>query len=126
MPVRSLNSSVLRWPRPAEVERAAGALALQLAGSCPELLRLGYFGSYARGDWGVGSDVDLVAIVAASDRPFIERARDFDVTHLPVPADLLVYTSAEWSALLGEENPFARRIGAEVKWLYVREPGSRA
>jgi predicted nucleotidyltransferase len=29
----------------------------------PELLRLGYFGSYARGDWGVGSDLDLFALV---------------------------------------------------------------
>jgi len=53
----------------------------------PEVLRLGYFGSYARGDWGVGSDLDLVVIVKDSDQPFEGRARDWDTLELPVPVD---------------------------------------
>jgi predicted nucleotidyltransferase len=36
----------------------------------PEVVRVGYFGSYARGDWGVGSDLDLIIIVDRSDEPF--------------------------------------------------------
>lgn len=52
---------------------------------------LGYFGSYARGDWGIGSDVDRVALVARCARPFAQRPLDFDTSGLPVPADLLVY-----------------------------------
>ena len=48
--------------------------------------RFGYFGSYARGDYGPGSDVDLIAIVRRAQRPFHERALELDVLGLPVPA----------------------------------------
>ena len=58
----------------------------------PELVRIGYIGSYARGDWGVGSDVDLVVVVSRSEVPDLRRAAEFDATDLPVPADVLVYT----------------------------------
>jgi predicted nucleotidyltransferase len=56
----------------------------------PELRALGYFGSYARGDWGVGSDLDIVAVVATTDVPFDRRALHWDLSTLPVPVDLLV------------------------------------
>ncbi|MDO8665500.1 MAG: nucleotidyltransferase domain-containing protein [Gemmatimonadales bacterium] len=58
-----------------------------------------YFGSYARGDWGVGSDLDVVMIVDDSPEPFERRAARWDATRLPVPADVLVYTRAEWERL---------------------------
>ena len=61
----------------------------------PELLRLGYFGSFARGDWGMGSDLEVVAggVVDSCDGPVSERrSADWDLGKLPVPADLLVYT----------------------------------
>lgn len=122
MPVRSLDSSILRWPRPAEVEPAVRELALRLADSHSELICLGYFGSYARGDWGVGSDVDLIAIVSHSTAPFVERGRAFDASRLPVPADLLVYTADEWQALLAEENAFAGTVQREVRWVFERRP----
>ncbi|MCS6906348.1 MAG: nucleotidyltransferase domain-containing protein [Anaerolineales bacterium] len=60
-----------------------------------DLLQVGYFGSYACGDWGVGSDLDVVLILAHSDLPFEWRAAQFDLTGLPVPVDVLVYTRAE-------------------------------
>jgi predicted nucleotidyltransferase len=41
------------------------------------VLEIGYFGSYARGDWGVGSDVDLIVIVAESELPRERRAVEF-------------------------------------------------
>ncbi|WP_376791658.1 nucleotidyltransferase domain-containing protein [Thermoflexus sp.] len=50
--------------------------AERVARERPEVLRIGYFGSYARGDWGVGSDLDLVVIVRRSDLPFERRAVD--------------------------------------------------
>jgi predicted nucleotidyltransferase len=34
-----------------------------------DVLRIGYYGSYGRGDWGVGSDLDLIIILADSDQP---------------------------------------------------------
>lgn len=59
MPVRSLDSSVLRWPDATTVHQAVCRWAREAARTRPEVLRVGYFGSYARGDWGVGSDLDL-------------------------------------------------------------------
>jgi predicted nucleotidyltransferase len=85
------------------------------------VVRIGLFGSYARGDWGVGSDLDLIAVVDNSDVPLERRALSFDLLGLPVPADLLVYTVQEWDRLLAEGGRFARVVAAESVWLYERE-----
>jgi hypothetical protein len=94
--------------------------ARQAAERHPELLRAGHFGSHARGDWGVGSDVDLLAIVTHADRPWAERSRDWDLLALPVPAQLLVYTAEEWQALLAQGGRFARTQQGETVWVYER------
>lgn len=99
MPVRSLSSPVLRWPNLAKVHRAATAWAQETIAVRSDVERIGYGGSYARRDWGVGSDLDLFVVLTASDRAFMERGRDFDTTALPVPVDLLVYTAAEWPSV---------------------------
>jgi len=119
MPVRSLNSSVLRWPDRDTVDRAARRWAADQAAARPELLRLGYFGSYATGGWGVGSDLDLVAVVARSGRPFTERGRDWDLTRLPVPAEILVYTLDEWRDLQERGGRFARVLKDDTVWLVI-------
>jgi len=120
MPVRSLSSPVLRWPDRAAVEAAARRWSIEQAARRPELLRLGYFGSYARGDWGVGSDLDLLAVVHSSPAPFLERSRTWPTEELPVPAELLVYTPEEWGRLLTEGRDFARTVAREVVWLVDR------
>ena len=99
MPVRSLGTAVLAWPDSMAVRDAARGWAEDLRRADASVVAVGYFGSYARGDWGVGSDLDLVAIVEDSSLPFERRAARCDVTRLPVPADLLVYTRSEWEAL---------------------------
>jgi hypothetical protein len=66
MPVRSLNSSVFKWPDRNAVHQALLTWVDQQAQEKSELLRAGYFGSYARWDWGVGSDLDLILIVEHS------------------------------------------------------------
>ncbi len=80
MPVKSSTSSVIRWPDKATVAAAAQRWAAAEATRRPGLRRLGYFGSYAVGNWGVGSDLDLVAVVDDDARPFVERGRDWDLT----------------------------------------------
>ncbi len=117
MPTRSSSSSVVTWPDREAIDAAVRAWARAEAGRRPELLRLGYFGSYARGDWGPGSDLDLVAIVRECDLPFERRAVAWDVLSLPVQADLLVYTAREWEALQARGERFARMLADETVWV---------
>jgi predicted nucleotidyltransferase len=84
----------------------------------PELLALGVFGSYARGDAGVGSDLDLVAIVRSSAAPFVERGRAWPVERLPVPAEILVYTSDEWADLERRGGRFPETLRRETRWIF--------
>jgi len=120
MPTRSLRSSVLKWPDRAAVHAAVAAWAREAARTHPELLRAGYFGSYARGDWGVGSDVDLILIVERAERDRAERALEWDVLALPVPAEALVYTAEEWDGLRANGGRFGRTLAAEAVWVYER------
>lgn len=117
MPVRSLHSSVLRWPDRREVVSRVSEWAAREAPRHSGLLRLGYFGSYARGDAGVGSDLDLVAVLESSPEPFERRALAWDLSALPVPAELLVYTRQEWESLQQQGTRFARTLQQETRWL---------
>jgi hypothetical protein len=85
-----------------------------------DVARIGYFGSYARGNWGVGSDVDLIIVVDSSDEPPERRGVHWDATALPVPADVLVYTATEWAAL-SQGGRFGQTVGRETVWVYSRE-----
>jgi predicted nucleotidyltransferase len=80
------------------------------------VLKIGYFGSYARGDWGVGSDLDLIIIVKSSRQPFERRSVEWNVTELPVPADVLVYTEEEWQSL--SKRRFHQTVMQEAVWIY--------
>ncbi len=126
MPVRSSSSSVIRWPDRETVDAAVRAWARAEAAHRPEVVRLGYFGSYARGDWGPGSDLDIVAVVRASDAPFERRAVAWDVLSLPVEADLLVYTLREWDELQQRGGRFARVLAGETVWVFEAEPTARS
>lgn len=119
MPVRSSTSSVVRWPDATTVDRAIRQWAHGVAATRSALRRIGYFGSYARGDWGVGSDLDVIIIVAAARLPFERRAVEWDLTELPVPADVFVYTEAEWSAGAGGRR-FHEVVDREGIWVFER------
>ena len=120
MPVKSSSSSVIRWPDQKTVLRAIRGWVKKEIKRHPDVIQLGYFGSYARGDWGVGSDLDLIAIVEASDLPFERRSLDWDLHALPVQAEILVYTITEWRHLLNEKGAFSKVIKRDAKWVYRR------
>jgi predicted nucleotidyltransferase len=89
---------------------AVTAWARELLARDSNVLRVGCFGSYARGDAGVGSDVDLVVLVR-------ERgAAPPDATRLPVHADLLVFSDDEWRALREAGGRLARTLERETLW----------
>ena len=121
MPVKSLGSSVLRWPTREDVVVALNAWVAEEGVRHPELLRLGYFGSYARDDWGVGSDLDLVAVVSATVLPFERRGLTWATEDLPVSTDLLVYTEVEWNEMGRDRSRFAATLERETVWVWPKQ-----
>lgn len=121
MPVTSSTSSIKRWPSAEAVVSAAHAWAREAAEQRQDLVALGYFGSYARGEAGFGSDLDLIAVVRTDNRLSMERSRDWRTETLPVPADLLVFTVREWKRLESEGGRFGQTLRAEAQWLVKRE-----
>lgn len=86
----------------------------------PDVLQIGYFGSYARGDWGVGSDLDIFILVESSPLPFMRRAIEWDTTALPVPTDVCVYTQTEWADMARQASRFYQEVTREAVWVYHR------
>lgn len=114
MPVRSLNSAVLKWPRREEVLAAARRWAAGLRASDPTVELAACFGSCARNDWGVGSDLDLIVVVRETALSVVERRARYEPTEVPVPVDIWVYTRAEWESLRDGNPPFWRRLQREM------------
>ncbi len=113
----SSTGSVLRWPSSEAVLEQARAWAEQQAAANPDLEAVGVFGSYGRGDAGVGSDLDLLLILSRCQLPVWERLRRWDTSPLPLATDLLVYSRAEWETL-PEWNPkLADVLARDVRWL---------
>jgi predicted nucleotidyltransferase len=118
MPVRSLNSSVLKWPDAKTVDAAARRWVEEAAEGEKGILKIGYFGSYARGDWGVGSDLDLIIIMESSERPFQKRSLKWNFTEFPVQTDVFVYTKEEWESL--SKTRFYQTVMREAVWVYQK------
>ena len=125
MPVRSLTSPVLRWPDAQTVTRAAQTWAEAILADRPSVQRIRMYGSYARGDWGFGSDLDLVVIVDGDPGPFLRRPLAFDTTSLPVACDLIVYTVDEWTERQRVGDRFAATMAKELRWLAERPDAAR-
>ena len=117
MPVRLLNSSIMKWPSKEAVVDSFFKWSETLKRDS-NILSIGYFGSYARGDNGVGSDLDGIVVVKDSKAPFGKRGTEWDLSMLPVPVDLLIYTLDEWTRLNIEPSYFIERLREEVKWIF--------
>ena len=120
MPVRSLNSSVLKWPDTRAVVYALGHWTEKVVKGRKDVLKIGYFGSYARGDWGVGSDLDMILVLEGSEQAFEERPQGWNMSEFPVPVNLLVYTEAEWKSL-DRKGRFYKTMVREAVWVYEKE-----
>jgi uncharacterized protein len=125
MSVRWASTSAIKWSSLNAVRETIDLWAKEEVPKHPNLLRLGYHGSYAREDWGVGSDLDLIAIVTESSEAFGRRHLSWSLASLPVPSDLMVYTRHEWESLMDRGDRFARTMARETVWIYVKEEGGR-
>jgi predicted nucleotidyltransferase len=108
---------VLRWPTAAEVFAEAERWAVLQRRDHADLLAVGVFGSYGRGDAGVGSDLDLLLILEICSEPVWERLRRWDTRALPLACDLLVYSLEEWRTLPQWNPRFSQVLHQETRWL---------
>ena len=115
MPVRPLDQTILKWPSRSAVLEALQEWAATVKDRYDGVVAIGYFGSYARKEEGVGSDLDAVIVTNKSPEPFEKRSLQFDFPDLPVPVDLLVYTEDEWRQ---KATTGMRRVADEVVWLF--------
>ncbi len=116
MPNRSLNLFVLKWPKKNEVILSFSNWAKAILKTREDVVKIGYFGSYARGNWGVGSDLDVIIILKNCELPFELRGKDFDTRPIPVPVDLFIYTDEEFKRML-ETNGFLKSIEKDIVWI---------
>jgi uncharacterized protein len=113
MPVRSLSSAVHKWPADKIVVEAVRAWAKKVSSEYPEVAGIGYIGSYARGDWGHGSDLDIVIVFSGPSHPQIQTS----IANIPVPVDILLYSEEQLHKLLSGNSRFAKVLRTECKWL---------
>jgi hypothetical protein len=59
-----------------------------------------------------------VIIVVDTATPFERRAAEWDTSELPVAADLLVYTNAEWQRFGESTAGFGRTLHDTTRWLW--------
>lgn len=83
--------------------------------------RIILFGSFARGDFNEGSDVDLI-VVADWKQDFLDRTRvllDMNEFHLPLEA--VGYTEDEFERMAREGNRFIGEVITTGKVIYRRQ-----
>jgi predicted nucleotidyltransferase len=101
--------------------------AHQLLTSDPRVLEVGLFGSLVRGDYGPGSDADLLVILAADARRFVDRIPEFlrHFSGLGIAVDVFPYTREEIAVMqdaglvksaLSERCVLARRSSPQEPW----------
>ena len=121
MPVRSLSSSVIKWPSKSEVKLALEKWA-EKEKNRGGVLAIAAFGSFCDESWGVGSDLDLLIVISQSDLPFSERPSLWDTLSLPVPVDLMVYTEREWIEMSLKHSRFSNEVLTKAVWIYGQAP----
>ncbi|MFQ5601147.1 MAG: nucleotidyltransferase domain-containing protein [Candidatus Krumholzibacteriia bacterium] len=113
--VKSIDSEAVR--------RATDAWAHRLLGDHPEIEEIVVFGSFARGTYAPGSDLDALIVLAQSNKAFRDRIPEYLPDAFPVGLDLLPFTRDE----IGESVP--EGLLAEVRgsrWRYLRPGRSSA
>jgi uncharacterized protein len=118
MPVRSLNSAILKWPEKQKVLNEAKLWAKSTGLGDDNIIRIFCFGSICTDIWGVGSDLDIIIILKQTTVPFISRASLYNSSAISVPTDILVYTQSEITELAGKKSHFINEIEKKALLLY--------
>ena len=79
----------------------------------PGVLRIGYFGSFARNDQVPGSDIDIFIELEKDERRWIDRMGDFIsyFKDVPCPVEIFAFTTKE---LENKDNKLYQEILGEL------------
>jgi len=115
----SLSGSV----RITSVDRAVVVAALrdwsdEIRGRKPEILAVGYFGSYATNRYVPGSDLDVIVILAHSlHSRFFDRTPELYPESFPVGVDVFAYTVEEIRRMKDDSSGWIRHVLNEAVWV---------
>jgi predicted nucleotidyltransferase len=101
-----LRSASPKFASRSEVLGLARKTAQQMAANHPEVSRVILFGSLAREDFGVRSDMDLLILLKSSHLPIRERIREFLKDCSEYPTDVFPLTEGELESRLKRSDPF--------------------
>ncbi len=118
MPNPFLSSPTPRFADHNETVALARQFSSRVAAARPEVRKIILFGSFARGDYGTRSDLDLLIVLDRSDKALGERLSDYLQFGSGYPTDILPLTEQEIDARLADRDPFLRRILDEGIQLY--------
>ena len=91
--------------------------ANQLTKMHQEVLKIGYFGSYARDDYTPSSDLDILIVVKESEKPPHKRLLDYAVDRFPVGCEVFVYTEEELERKREIKKGWVHTMLSEVQWI---------
>ena len=106
------SETYIEWLRLEDVLPAVRKAA-ETVRKLPGVVRVGYFGSFARNDQVPGSDIDILIELEADNRRWIDRTLDFIdyFMEIPCPVELFPFTTAELS---NKDNKFYQQILEEL------------
>jgi len=93
-----LSTVVVKSVDEGAVRRAMDAYAASLLERFPQIDEIVVFGSFERGTWVPGSDLDVFVLLTSDARPVHERVADLLPGAFPVGIDLFPLTRAEVEA----------------------------
>lgn len=113
----SLSSVVVKSVDAARVRLAVDQYAKSLLERRPDVEEIVVFGSFAKGTYSPGSDIDLLVVLRGSDKPVRDRIPDLLPGAFPVGIDLVPCTRAELEA--GRDSGVMREA-LSSNWRYRR------
>lgn len=116
-----MSSVVIKSVDKEKLRRSVDDYAARLLSSHPEVEEVVVFGSFAKGNYSPGSDIDIFILLTRSDKSVRDRIPDFLPGAFPVSVDLFPYTKEEIASL--EPSPILAEI-RESRWRYRRPGGN--
>ena len=120
MPGQSSSTVSIKSVDRESVFEATRCFLASLKETHSELVGAYLFGSFVKGTYAPGSDIDILLVLSSSDKVMRDRIPDFLPGRFPVGVDILPYTVEELEKA-EEENCFIRSILKQGEYISLQE-----